>query len=180
MKAALPIFLILLAACREEPIVRVKTPKEPAGALAGVAPATASPRGPRWKTPKGWKERGADGMRAATLLPPGGGVEVTVIALPGDVGGELANVNRWRGQIGLIPLEDAGLSESRRIVRSRIGDVSLYEFSGGGAVKTRLAAGVLSVGGTTWFFKLMGPEAPAAAARPAFLELLKGLHGDTL
>ncbi len=180
MKAVFPVFLILLAACREEPIVRVKTPKEPTGALAGVAPAAAPARGPRWKTPTGWKERGADGMRAATLLPPGGGVEVTVIALPGDVGGELANVNRWRGQIGLTPLEEAGLAEAKTTVRSRLGDVSLYEFTGGGAVKTRLAAGVLTLGGTTWFFKLMGPEAPAAAARPAFLELLKGLHGDAL
>ncbi|MDX6770782.1 MAG: hypothetical protein SF051_14700 [Elusimicrobiota bacterium] len=179
MKAALPLFLILLASCREEPIVRVKSPKEtPVAAAAGTAPAAV--RGPRWKTPKGWKERGADGMRAATLLPPGGGVEVTVIALPGDVGGELANVNRWRGQIGLPPLEEAGLAEARQTLRSRLGDVSLYEFTGGGTVKTRLAAGVLRLGDTTWFFKLMGPDAPASAARPAFIELLKGLHGDAL
>lgn len=178
MKAAFPVFLILLAACGEEPILRVKTPKE-APAVAAGAPAARGDRGLRWTTPKGWSERGADGMRAATFLPPGGG-EVTVIALPGDVGGELANVNRWRGQIGLAPLEEAGLNAARATVSSRAGAVSVYDFTGGGALKTRLVAGVLRAGETTWFFKLMGPQDAVASARPAFVALLKGLHGDAL
>ncbi len=139
-----------------------------------AAPAS---RGLRWVTPKGWTERGADGMRAATLKPPQGG-EVTVIALPGDVGGELANVNRWRGQIGLAPMGEAELAGGRTQLHSRAGAVSVYDFTGSGTPQTRLVAGVLRASGTSWFFKLMGPQDAVAAARPAFVEMLKGLHGD--
>lgn len=175
---ALPFLLLLAAtACREEPVVRVRVPKEaPVAVLA--APASER-RGVRWSTPKGWTERGSDGMRAATLVPPGGG-ELTVIALPGDVGGELANVNRWRGQIGLPPLGEAALGEARQDVRSRAGAVAVYDFTGGEGGATRLVAGVLRAGGMTWFFKLMGPKEAVAAARPAYVELLKGLRADAL
>lgn len=162
--------------------MRVKTPKEPpeAAAAAGALPR-APARGLRWSTPRGWQERGGDGMRMATLVPPGRGrAEVTVVALPGDVGGELANVNRWRGQLGLEPLEPAALEAARLRLDSRAGPVSVYDFTSAGPSKTRLVAAAVRVGETSWFFKLMGEEAAAAAARPAFLELLKGLHGDAL
>jgi hypothetical protein len=36
---------------------------------------------------------------------PDGKAEVTVSAFPGDTGGLLANLNRWRGQIGLEPVQ---------------------------------------------------------------------------
>lgn len=182
MKAALPLLLIFLAACREEPVVRVRVPKEaPAGMAGGASFPKAPNRGLRWTTPKGWVEKPGDGMRAATLIPPGRGrIEVTVIALPGDVGGELANVNRWRGQLGLPPMEEGALAAERQNVSSKLGPVSVYDFTSTGAVKTRLVAAALRVGGTTWFFKLMGDEAAAAAARPAFVTLLEGLRGDAL
>jgi hypothetical protein len=181
VKAALPLLLIFLAACREEPIVRVRVPKEAPAGMEGASFAKAANRGLRWTTPKGWVERPGDGMRAATLIPPGRGrVEVTVIALPGDVGGELANVNRWRGQLGLAPMEEAALAAERKSLSSKAGAISLYDFTSSGAVKTRLVAGALRVGGTTWFFKLMGEEAAAAAARPAFVGMLEGLRGDAL
>jgi hypothetical protein len=181
VKAALPLLLLLVSACREEPITRVREPKEPSAAMSAAPVSPSKARGLSWTTPKGWIERPGDGMRAATLIPPGRGrAEVTVIALPGDVGGELANVNRWRGQLGLPQLEEGALAGERRELGSRAGAVSLYDFTSGGAPKTRLVAAALRVGETTWFFKLMGDEAAAAAARPAFIALLEGLHGDAL
>lgn len=62
---------------------------------------------PVWKTPEGWTEQGATGMRAATFAIGEGTlkVECTVIALPNDDPASdayiLPNVNRWRGQLGL-------------------------------------------------------------------------------
>ncbi|UPT73757.1 MAG: hypothetical protein M0D55_18210 [Elusimicrobiota bacterium] len=97
-------------------------------------------------------------------------------AFPGDVGGELANVNRWRGQIGLPPLEEAGLIKARQALVSKAGPVALYDFSSEGERKTRLIAGTIFAGDSTWFFKLMGDEEPAAAARPAFVALLRSLR----
>jgi hypothetical protein len=119
-------------------------------------------------------------MRAATFeLPQGSGkAEVTVVALPGDVGGELANVNRWRGQIALPPITEGQLAGVRVAVRSRAGDIFVYDFTTGGAKKTRLVAGMIQVSGVTWFFKLTGDEAAVSAAKPAFLKLLEGLKSD--
>ena len=37
----------------------------------------------------------------------------------------------------------------------------------------------LIVGGATWFFKLMGPEAIVAGAKPAFLKLLQTVQPAT-
>src|SRR5208282_283219 len=136
--------------------------------------------GLRWSAPQGWKELPGDGMSAATLVPPqdSGQVEGTVVVLLGDAGGELANVNRWRGQIALTPVAQDELSALRQDVRSRAGVVALYDFSGGDRVKTRLVAGMIKVGEKTCFFKLMGAEKAVAAARPAFLKLLEGLSSD--
>lgn len=180
MKAALcaTALLVLLSACRQDEIEVRRVPKE--GLPEAAATAGARPRGLRWKAPPGWRERGGTGMRAATFDVPAGEekLEATVVALPGDVGGELANVNRWRGQIALPPLNETQLIALRKDVRSRAGSVSLYDFTGGGESRTRLVAGLIKVRGVTWFFKLMGAEKAVASARPDFLRLLEGLHSD--
>ena len=177
---ALPLAaLCLFAACRKDEIEVRRAPKEDqpgASAMAEAPPAS----GLHWTVPSGWTEKKGSGMRASTLLPPaaGGKAEMTVIALPGDVGGELANVNRWRGQLALPPIAQSELAPLRSTVHSRAGDVLLYDFSGGGAKRTRLLAGMIRVSGTTWFLKLMGDEAAVKAAEPAFRKLLGGLKGD--
>ncbi|MDE2143980.1 MAG: hypothetical protein KGL74_04445 [Elusimicrobia bacterium] len=170
--------IIVLAACQKDRIEVRRTPKEelPASAMP-VAPRA---RGVKWTTPPGWKELPGNGMRLATLEPPqkAGKIEATVVALPGDVGGELANVNRWRGQLALTPVGEAQLGDLRATVRSAAGETLVYDFTGAGSKKTRLLAGMIQVSGTTWFFKLMGDEAAVEAAKPAFLKLLAGLKRD--
>jgi len=169
---------VALAACRKEPIEVRVVPKEDAPAAELASPGR--PRGVRWTAPAGWKEIAGSGMRVASFEPPktAGNAEVTVVALPGDVGGELANVNRWRGQLALAPIAEADLPAARTSVRTRLGSLFVYDFTGSGEKKTRLVAGMIQVSGTMWFFKLMGDENAVAAAKPAFLKLLEGLKND--
>lgn len=179
VRTPLPLILLAaLAACQKDPIEVRVVPKEDASAAA-LAPSSR-PRGVRWTAPAGWKEEAGNGMRVATLTPPqtAGKAEVTVIALPGDVGGELANVNRWRGQLALPPVGMADLPAARAAIKTKLGSLFVYDFTGTGASKTRLVAGMIQVSGTMWFFKLMGDEKAVAAAKPAFLKLLKGLKSD--
>ena len=41
----------------------------------------------------------------------GESLDFSITTFPGQVGGVLANVNRWLGQVGIEPTDEAGLSE---------------------------------------------------------------------
>jgi hypothetical protein len=98
------------------------------------------------------------------------------VVLPGPAGGELSNVNRWRGQIGLPPVDEAALSTARQAVTTRAGTLSVYDFTSEGQKKSRLIAGLLEAGGSTWFVKVTGDAEAITAARADFLSLLGSLR----
>ena len=188
----------LLVACQRDEVEHFRVPKTaparmsatPASAtgappgMAGDVPPPAAPSGAdalSWKLPKGWTEARTPGsMRYATIAPPASEpkVDVSVVVLPGPAGGELANVNRWRGQIGLPPLDDAALVAERKRVKAAAGEVSLYDFSSEGAKKTRVVAGLTVKGGNTWFVKMSGDADAVASHRSAFVNLLESLRLD--
>ncbi len=158
-------------------------PSIPSDPSAGGMPSLPPPPMPSgadtlsWDLPKGWSEARAGGMRVATLKPPAPGkVDVSVIVLPGEAGGELANVNRWRGQIGLPPVDEAGRARMRQEVKSKAGAISLYDFSSEGASKQRMIAGTLLADGRSWFVKMVGDSGPVSASRADFVKLLETLH----
>ncbi len=67
-----------------------------------------------WVVPEGWVfDETPRQMRVATFMAPteNGNQEVAVTRFPGRVGGELANINRWRGQLGLAPISEGELEE---------------------------------------------------------------------
>jgi hypothetical protein len=131
----------------------------------------------QWDLPKGWTEARTGGMRFATLKPPAAGkIDVSVIMLPGPAGGELGNVNRWRGQIGLPPVDDAGRAQIRKGVKSKAGEISLYDFASDGPGKQRMIAGLLFADGKSWFVKMVGDNDPVEATRADFVKLLGTLR----
>lgn len=79
-----------------------------AGAGGGGAPAGK----PDWKVPASWQSATPGAMLLAKFVATGDAgakVDITVSSFPGDVGGLLANINRWRGQLGLPGLKEAEL-----------------------------------------------------------------------
>jgi hypothetical protein len=142
-----------------------------------VAMPPAPSAGLRWTLPKGWNEKREGGMRYATLTPPvTGRIDGSVVVLPGPAGGELSNVNRWRSQIGLEPIDEATLARSRQAVRSKAGTLSVYDFTSSGTKKSRVVAGLFEAGGSTWFVKLTGDAEAVASARPDFVRLMESLR----
>jgi len=156
--------------------------RAPMGGNAGAAevPPPPSPgKSLRWTLPSGWTESLAGGMRYATLKPSTAGrIEVSVIVLPGPAGGELANVNRWRGQIGLSPIDEPELASTRKRIATKAGPVAVYDFLSDGQAKSRLIAALTASEGNTWFVKMVGDAAPVGAARPDFIRLLESLRFD--
>ena len=179
-----------LAACQRDQISYARVPKESAAvqpaSMAGMGEAEVPPPAApgaggtlKWNLPQGWTQSLGGSMRYATLKPSvAGHLEATVVVLPGPAGGELANVNRWRNQIGLPPIDDAALSGLRQTLKSQAGTVSLYDFTSDGEKKTRTIAGFTMVDGNSWFVKLSGDAEPVNAARADFIHLLESLHLD--
>ena len=66
----------------------------------------------KWTLPSGWQEEAGRGDRVATFKLGGGEprLELTVTRLDGDAGGLLANVNRWRDQLGRGRVSEAELA----------------------------------------------------------------------
>ncbi|HET6440705.1 MAG TPA: hypothetical protein VFG59_21780 [Anaeromyxobacter sp.] len=178
---ALGLAAISLAACQRDEVAHYRVPKVGGEVMASAGvqlpPPPAPKGGLRWTLPPGWKEAAGGQMRYATLTAPvPGKVDVSVVVLPGDAGGELANVNRWRNQIGLAPLADGELPSVKKVVKSGAGDLNVYDFTSEGQKRTRTIAGLASIEGSTWFVKMTGDAEPVASARASFLDLLGSLH----
>lgn len=174
-------FLALaLSACGREDISVYRIPKETAGEEAAPEPQAREEKDLHWKVPKGWKELAASGMRRASFSVQAskGRADMSVVVLPGPAGGDLANVNRWRGQIGLGPLDEKSLEEKSKKLETPAGTLLLVDFTGPKKEEgaDRVLAAVLSSGGMTWFFKLAGKEKVVEEAKPSFLNFLKSLH----
>lgn len=155
-------------------------PGAPAG-MAGEVPPPPAPKNPlQWTLPKGWTSAPGNGMRFATLNPPGPGkIELSVVCLPGSAGGELANVNRWRGQIGLEPIDEKALAANKKTVKCKAGTVAVFDFTSQDQAATRMITGSLTTqDGSTWFLKLLGDAAPVGKARPDYMRFLETLHLD--
>jgi hypothetical protein len=116
-------------------------------------------------------------MRYATLQAPvAGRIDASVVVLPGPAGGELANVNRWRNQIGLPPLDEGGLAKVRKMLKTKMGPLKVYDFTSDASPPTRVVAGLTEAHGDTWFVKMTGDAAAVAAAHDDFMKLLGSLR----
>jgi hypothetical protein len=190
--------LSLLAACREAKIASYRVPKEKPDALppgvaagastnaptipgagrdmAGTAVLTAAGAGLTWTAPAHWKAKPASAMRKASFDIPGadGTGDLSITAFPGDVGGELANINRWRGQIGLPPLGDNALATSTTRLEQNGLSFTIVDFaSTSGDKPAGILGAIVPFNGSTWFVKLTGPDSVVAAEKPAFLAFLQ-------
>lgn len=152
----------------------------PSPAMATTVVPTAGGTELKWAAPSHWQSRPASAMRKATYVIPGeGGVtaELSVTAFPGAVGGELANINRWRGQLQLPPLAETELEGTISRVTVNGLHVALVDLTGGPADKPqRMLGAIVPSNGANWFFKLTGPEALVAKEKPAFLAFVQTLQ----
>ncbi len=104
------------------------------------------------------------------------GTAIPVPVFPGDTGGLLANLNRWRGQISLPPFTPDQLDANIQHLDIGSLHVDVVDFAGtANGAPTRILGAVVPKGGETWFFKLMGPDALVAAQKQDFLAFLNSV-----
>ena len=147
-----------------------------AGGMAASAVPTASGSGLTWTAPGTWKAKDLGQMRKGSYTVTGADgatADLSITAFPGAVGGDLANINRWRGQISLEPITATELpTASTRLV---VGGLSLtvVDLVGTGAQPQRILAAMVPVDQAMWFFKLTGPDALVTAQKADFLAFLQ-------
>jgi len=185
---------VLLAGCRPTPKVSTYEVKSdpPAAQEAVAATAAPAPRPamqatpamqaeaaqagqPTWAAlPEGWTVGPPNAMRKGSWTiagPNGTKAELAVTVFPGNVGGLTANVNRWRGQLGLPPAAEADILAAAK--PGKVGADEAQRFvmvSADGAKSTD--AFLVPKNGSTWFCKLSGDTPAVQAQADAFTKFL--------
>lgn len=181
MPLALLVLALLLAGCGkpDQPVTRTvpksaeTKPPMPASPPMAANPALVAQAGTIGKptfpaAPAGWTEQDPGPMRKGSwkISAGGGSAELAVTAFPGDVGGRLANINRWRGQLGLEPAT-AELYDAIEIAKVGSDQGEMIRLRSKDGARSTLAV-MARKGEVSWFLKLSGDTAAVDAAANAF------------
>jgi hypothetical protein len=198
-----PLLLLLAVGCRRDEVKVYQTAKEPAppptapalppghpdvSSTPGMPPATMPTSGSpqlTWKTPEAWTQLAPGQMRVGSfkvMSAAGKSADISIIPLGGIAGGDVANVNRWRGQIGLEPASAEEIKKLAQAAEVAGQPAELYELSGnnpGTGEPAGILAAIAQRGTTAWFFKMTGDPGVIAEQKPAFVEFLKSVRFET-
>lgn len=129
-----------------------------------------------YKAPEQWKKMPVTGERKAAFRvgDEDNFAEVTVFALGGSV---LANINRWREQVGLVKLDLEQME--KEVVLLEVGDkravlVDLLE-PGGGPHRKHILGAILRTGQQSWFFKMTGSTSIVAPQKDNFQAFVRSV-----
>lgn len=137
----------------------------------------------RWETPDGWAQAERSQMRPVNLtFGPNKEGECYLSMLPGGAGGILANVNRWRKQMGQPDITEADLASLPR--KNLMGIEGVYvavdgSYTNVGATEAktdhRLLGIVATLGDSGLFVKMVGPKELVEANTAAFDKFVSSL-----
>ena len=161
-----------LRSSKEQPIV--------AKSSRPTIPKKTAPPPPRknpwtWQVPSNWKKTKGSSIRLASFsvsAQNGKKLDISVTSFPGDVGGLLANVNRWVGQIGLAPIDQSSLEKYTTPITLAGEPAHLIEAYG---QEQGLLAGALFLKKEAWFFKLQGDQVLAKKEKENFTAFLQSI-----
>jgi hypothetical protein len=137
-----------------------------------------------WETPSGWAQAERSQMRPVNLtFGANKEGECYLSLLPGGGGGSLANVNRWRKQMGQPEITEADLEKLPK--RKLMGIDGTYvsiegAYTSVGATEARpehrMLGIVASMGEAGLFVKMVGPKALVEANTQAFEQFVTSLR----
>jgi len=140
-------------------------------------PAASEPAaGVHLMAPEGWVEQPAGQMQVAkfSVTKEGGKADVSVSVFSSDTGGLLGNVNRWRRQLGLEDVDEAGLQECVTTLGGAHIDGApgpvLADLS---KESRRLLGAIVPREGQWWFYKMVGDAAVVNAEHDTFVQFVK-------
>jgi hypothetical protein len=164
--------------------LRFDGPADPGGSAgsttAGPGPAQAErdQEGQlRWQAPSDWRETGPRPMRLVSYAM-GSASECYVTVLGGAAGGLVANLDRWKSELGLsktTPDEVAALERVKMLGREAVLFEGVGEYSSMGAAPrpdSAVLGAICMRGEDSVFVKLIGPREEVLALRRPFMQFL--------
>ncbi|UCE02237.1 MAG: hypothetical protein JSW67_13440 [Candidatus Latescibacterota bacterium] len=156
-------------------------PPVDSGAGAADAPPAGGDAAIAWTAPPGWEERPGNGsfrVVSFAVADAQGNAEVAITRFPGDVGGLLANINRWRRQLGLAPVSDVSEQplESMQVDAMPAQMVDLLGTGSDNDTRQRMLVVLVAHEGLTWFLKMTGPNAVLEKQKGTFLEFTRSVQ----
>jgi hypothetical protein len=138
--------------------------------------AVRNAENPTWFPPPHWLPGTPSQLRRANFTT-NGRAEISITTFPGKVGGALANINRWRRQIGLGPITQKQIPEVMKELETNRHHYQLVELSNDaqtGATEWPQSSiiATLTHQGNSWFFKMSGDQPLVYQEREAFLQFL--------
>jgi hypothetical protein len=147
-----------------------------------AAPEAGGPAGanvePKWELPEGWVKQPDKPMRFATFRTSAdANAPEVIVSSFGAFGTMLDNINRWRGMVGLEPINDEKQQPVERIKLAGQ-DGALFDMSGpakDGQPPRRLMIAMVPAGESVWFFRMSGPAEAVETQKSNFDALLKSV-----
>jgi len=174
--------------CEEEAIQSYQAPKSapytppaPMGPVAGGGSAAAA-GDITWDLPEGWQPAtdGSSMAMATFQVQADDPTRINVTELSGPAGGILSNVNRWRGQVGLAPVEKIEQQpiDPVTIDGNPAGLIDLASPPGVNAGIPRMLVVLLPRTQTdsTWFFKMTGPDDTLSEQKQNFVAFVESIR----
>ena len=149
--------------------------KAPEIAQMNSGDAGASPPQLKWQTPEGWSEVPPSAMRYASFAagPSGDKIDISVVTFPGTGGSDLDNVNRWRGQIQLSPVDEKAVDSQVKPLQN--GSVNFSTIDLQGPSVSTIAAWTRHQD-RVWFFKMTGPKGAVEQEKSKFFDFIRSVQ----
>lgn len=144
--------------------------------MAAMPPQDIGPPPIKWQVPQSWTAVSPSSMRFASFTAPaenGEKIDISVVTFPGDGGSDPDNINRWRGQIGLPPLDRSSVGSQIAPLKTANATFSTTDIVG---AKTRTIAAWIRHDGRAWFFKATGPSAAVEKEKANFVKFIESVR----
>lgn len=136
---------------------------------------------PEWKVPASWTAVDHSSFLVAKFRVTGEGgaaADINVSSSAGTGGGLLPNVNRWRAQLNLGALNQAGLEKIATPIEVPAGKATLVDMSGSESENggnARCVGIMVQLPEVTWFYKLAGTDTLVAREKEALLQFVRSV-----
>ncbi len=154
------------------------TDPKPAPAMApNVKPAGSALAGLGLTLPEGWREVPSDKGNVRRFTLAAGEATCAISLWPANpmMSDPLANLNRWRGQVGLAPVVAADLAKELTEDRTGATPFSWCELRPADATAKGILAAMAQVPSGVLFVKIDAPAAKLETTRQGFLALCRSL-----